>query len=165
MSHAVQRQPISPTARRADSSDPKNRVGILVVLSALLLAVMLSCVALAADVGYLALVRTQLQAAADAASLAASQDLPNIEAVWLVAEHCVTTNHPHGLVTPSDVAVGNWNADSLAFVPGAVPINAVEVTVRRSVVSNNFVTLFFAPVPGITQTDVTASAIAVAPKE
>lgn len=155
---------MSPTAQRADSSSPRNRCGTLLVLSALLLAVMLTCVALVADIGYLALVRTHLQAAADAASLAASQDLPNVEAVWLAAEHCVIENHPHGLVTPADVAVGHWNADSLTFVPGAAPVNAVEVTVRRSVASNNLVTLFFAPVRGITETDVVASAIAVAPK-
>ena len=154
---------MSPTARRPDSSDPKIRSRMFLVLSALLLAVMLNCVALAADVGYLALVRRELQAAADEASLAALQDLSNVEAVRLVAEHCVTENHPHGLVTPSDVAMGNWNADSLTFVPGAEPVNAVEVTVRRSAFSNKLVTLFFAPVRGITQADVMASAIAVAP--
>ena len=157
---------MSPTTRRADVSDPKNRAGLLLVLSALLLAVILSCVAIAADVGYLVLVRTQLQVAADAASLAATQDLPNHEAAWLVAEHYATENHPHGLVvTPADVVVGNWNADSLTFIPGAAPVNAVEVTVRRSIVSNNPVTLFFAPLRGVTHTDVVASAIAVATQQ
>ena len=61
---------MSPTARRADFSGPQNRSGILLVLSTLLVLVMLSYVILAADVSYLALVRTQLHAVAGAACLA-----------------------------------------------------------------------------------------------
>ena len=50
----------------------KSRRGIIAVLSAVLFIVMLAMVAFAVDVGYMDVVRTQLQASADSAALAAA---------------------------------------------------------------------------------------------
>ena len=64
--------------KRSTSRPRKNRRGIIAVLAALLFIVMLGMVAFAVDLGYTAMIQTQLQAAADSAALAAagSSNLP-----------------------------------------------------------------------------------------
>ena len=54
---------------------PQHRKGAIVVLTVFLLAFVLALVALAIDIGYLLVARTELQHAADAAALAAAADL------------------------------------------------------------------------------------------
>ena len=70
MSHVVQGNHVSPTSPCADSDDPKNRSVSLPVLWALLLLVLLSYLALVANVSVLTLVRIQLHTVADTACLA-----------------------------------------------------------------------------------------------
>ena len=57
---------------RLPSKLRKHRRGTITVLAALLCVVILGMMAFALDVGYLSLARTQLQAAADSAALAAA---------------------------------------------------------------------------------------------
>ena len=54
---------------------PSNRKGAVLVLSALLMIVMLGMAAFAIDIGYMMLVRTQLQLAADAGAMAAGNSM------------------------------------------------------------------------------------------
>ena len=53
----------------------QQRKGVVIVMVAVLLVVMLGCVALAVDIGYLYVARTELQRTADAAALAGARAL------------------------------------------------------------------------------------------
>ena len=56
-------------------SSPGNRRGAITVLAAILMVVMLGFVAFGVDVGYMLLVKTQLQVAADSAAMAAAANM------------------------------------------------------------------------------------------
>src|SRR5690349_23669700 len=95
------------------ANDPK-RSGVIIVLSAILMIVMFAMAALAIDVGYMYVVRTQLQAAADAGALAAgnSLHLTNAEIVR-VGKTYVTKHQAGGRAIRDDeanVELGVWDA-------------------------------------------------------
>lgn len=148
------------------ANDPK-RCGVIIVLSAILMIVMFAMAALAIDVGYMYVVRTQLQAAADAGALAAgnSLHLTNDEIVR-VGKNYVTKHQAGGRAirdSEAEVELGVWDAASQSFsaIGGAAVGNAVRVTAKRS--DEN---LFFARVMGQKMFTTEASAIAMAnPKD
>ena len=149
---------------RAGAND---RRGVVLVLSAILMIVLLSMAALAIDVGYMYVVRTQLQAAADAGALAAGNSLHlTASEVVAVGEDFVTRHDAGGrkiLGSETSVELGIWDAATETFTPtaGSDLGNAVRVTARRSDEA-----LFFAKVMGEKVFKTEASAIAMAnPKD
>jgi len=146
------------------------------------MVVFLGIAALALDVGYLYVVRTELQNAADAAALAgagrfypqaasnASATLPPPD--WGAAAYAASTDAPSNraagvTLTDYEVQTGYWNLVSGGLrsslgAPGLQDAPAVQVTVRKSGVDNSGpVRLWFASVLGIGAADVSATATAV----
>ncbi len=144
------------------------RRGAIAVLAAILLVLLFGMVAFAIDVGYICLVRTELQCTADAAAHAAIFELPNGNQVTAVAKQYAALNSPSAsdsILVDSDVVMGNWDGQSRTFsqpVP-AGEANAVQVTVRRSQSAQNPVPLFFGQIMGRNTANVEATAIAMRP--
>jgi hypothetical protein len=145
----------------------KQRKGAIVVLSAVLMVVLLGMVAFSLDIGYIAVVRTQLQAAADSAALAACSTLstatsadhsPVVSKAQEFAGYHVIGGVPLSL-QESDVEFGTWNATSLTFTPSNDLSNAVRITARcnDSTGGNGF---FFGRVFGATSFSTTAQSVA-----
>ena len=148
-------------------SAPRDRQGVIIVLSAILMVVIFSMAALAIDMGFMFVVRTQLQAAADSGALAAGNSLHLTPAeVIAVGEDFATRHEAGGRAIRADettVELGIWDADAETFtVSGAGALgNAVKVTVERQDEA-----LFFARVMGTNEFTTSVSAIAMAnPKD
>jgi uncharacterized membrane protein len=125
---------------------PDSRHGNIILLSAFVLTMVLGFAAFSIDIGYLAVTKGQLQAAVDAATLAAAMELnPNIDqsivetnvkdAASDVAGVNPVGNHSGLLLDPSvDIELGRRDWDSVnstfvfSFGPTAVPYNIVRVT-------------------------------------
>lgn len=157
------------------------RKGAILPLSAILLVGMFAFVAFAVDLGYLALVRTQLQSAADSAAMASTvdllqsrlatpvlqpaeaQELGRTSAQYYVANNIIagTTSN---LVADDDILFGRLDlaAGAAATLSFADPtrFNATQVVVRRSADINGEVPLFFARVLGIDRGSSQATATA-----
>ncbi len=122
-------------------------------------------VGFAVDMGYIVLVRTQLQAAADSAAIAAAWarlDSPSPEAI-ATAQYYASQHVAGGkpvVLGPGDVEFGQWNYRLRQFHPSAESINALRVTARRDLTTNGRVSLFFAKLLGVREVDVTAQAVA-----
>jgi Flp pilus assembly protein TadG len=135
------------------------RRGSILVLTAFLLIALAAMVAFSVDLGYIVLVRTQLQAAADAAALASAAKLSISTDVFPAAQEFAQHNKAHGktvVLKPADVQIGVWNSATRVFTP-AQGGNAVRVTAR----SAEGVPLFFGRIFGKTSLDTQASAVAV----
>ncbi len=120
--------------------------------------------ALVIDGGQLYVTKTRLQGTADAAALAGTQDLPNEGMATAAALQYARKNMPtseHGpVLTANDITFGVWDEHDKTFTAGAVPADAVQVTVRRSSANNNAVDTHFAHLIGFGEVDVDASSIA-----
>lgn len=139
------------------------RKGSVVVLVAVLLPVFFILAALAIDLGRIGLARSRLQAAADAAALAAVEELPYENNALVAAQKIGGFNlaEESGIVANDDVECGIWSGDTLTFAPSAPSqANAVRVTARLSEENGNALSLFFGGFVGILSTDVSASAVA-----
>ena len=67
----------------------------------------------------------------------------------------------HGNILQSgDVNFGYWNQSTLAFQDGGLPVNAVQVVVRRDKANGNPAPTFFAGLMGIEEIDLSVSAVA-----
>lgn len=139
------------------------RRGNVLVLTAFLLVVLLGMIAFSVDLGYMFTVRNQLQAAADAAALAAASKLAKAEDVYPTANEFASYNkaslRPVNLHT-NDVEIGMWQPDARTFTPGETG-NAVRVTARADEVINGRTPFFFARVLGTNEFQASVSAIAV----
>lgn len=165
--------PARPEVRRA----PRRQRGAIVIMSAFLLVVMLGMVALAVDVGRLMVVRNELQNAADAAALAGAARLDNyMSPDWAGAAEAATLavprNHSDKIpLVEGIVETGFWPIngagplrphDSQPAAPMLSENPAVRVTIKRAQgVNGGALSLMFAPILGIFQQEVTASAVAV----
>ncbi|MFQ5784212.1 MAG: TadG family pilus assembly protein [Alphaproteobacteria bacterium] len=142
----------------------RDRRGTIAVFLALIVPVIFGMAALAVDIGYVGSMHAQLRATAEATALAAATTLDDpAQAEARALEYAAKNMLPedHGTVLQSaDVVLGNWDADTRAFIAGGAPTNAVQITVRRTAANNNPVELFFASVIGVDTADVTATAIA-----
>jgi len=104
--------------------------GVIAVLAAVLLVVMLAMIAFAVDVGFVTVARTELQGAADAASLAGVAKLPLSEgeaettAKFYVDHNVAANNAPQITTTP-----GQWDLKSNSFIPGKSPFDSLQVEV------------------------------------
>jgi hypothetical protein len=140
--------------------------GAIAAVSAVSLVVILGFGAFAIDMSYAYSERTLLQATADAAALAAAPELPNKNKAREMALEYVEDNMPaatHGKVlVKEDVVLGHWDPVSETWSPNVGPLNAVEVTTRRSSDNGNRLDLFLAPILGIGSLDMETSAVAYA---
>lgn len=167
-------------------SGPKNfvrrlpsqcRRGNVVVITVLLMFSLLVVVALAVDVGFLHVARTQLQRSADAAAIAATwrllessgpaYSLPDSSAVGTTAAQYAGLNAVVNVgpaLAADDVSIGrlpypfNRSVDLLFDQPSL--FNAVKVRVRRTSQQNGPVGLFFARVMGLDSQELQAEATA-----
>ena len=149
-----------PELKNRSQVNPK---GTVIVMVAVVMVVLLSCVAMAVDIGHLYVVRTELQRTADAAALAGASQLPSFCNTRIEAKKYADLNSPNQgtvLVDP-DILIGNWDSEARTFSPWTQPYNAVQVIVKRSQASGNPVSMFFGGILGLAQSDVSASAVAV----
>ena len=121
---------------------------------------------LAIDMSYAYSTRNMLQVTASSAALAAAPELPDqgqaiAKALEYVEENMPSANHGAVLVN-SDVVFGNWDSLTETWTPGAAPVNALEVTTRRSTDNGNRLDLFLSPILGLGFLDMEASAVAYA---
>jgi hypothetical protein len=125
---------------------------------------LLGLVALAVDVGYVFLVRTQLQAAADSAAMAGAAKLIESETdVASTAQQYANRNTAGGRYVDlgaNDVDLGTWDFHTRIFDTAGWRTNAIQVTTRRDATSGGEATLFFARVFGIDSLAVSAEATA-----
>lgn len=135
----------------------EHRKGTVLVLSAILLVPMCAFVAFAVDVGYMNSERTILQSTADACALAAVREISSPTGMQTVAQAYCTLNHPStsgNLQVTSEA--GTWDKNTLTFTPTSTGGNAVRVAILRQDIG-----LFFAPVIGVSNVDISASAVAM----
>ena len=143
----------------------QSRRAAVLVLSALLLVVMLGMVAFALDIGYIVLVRTQLQAAADSAAMASAATMGSTMADSVKTAQEFGAYHLAGgktvkVATP-DVEFGTWDVSTRTFTASNALGNAVRVTTRANngTGGNGY---FFGRVFGMKTFAVKASAVAMA---
>jgi Flp pilus assembly protein TadG len=150
--------------RRAFKS-AKRRRGVIIVLTAILFTVMLAMVAFCIDLGYVAMSKAQLQAAADSAALAAagasSKSQPDMVAVARAfAQYHEVAGRPVQLAS-SDVEFGTWDAASNTFQSASgLSGTAVKVTVSADSTHGGNIPLFFGRVMGASSVSGRASAVA-----
>lgn len=138
--------------------------GVIAVFAAVLLVVMLGMIAFAVDIGYLSLARTQLQAAADSAALAAAAttNQPRSEtetvAKQFAAYHIVGGRHVQ--LASKDIEYGTWDVNTRVFTPSAQAGNSVRVTTRTDPDNGGGTNLFFGRLLDLASVNQTASAVA-----
>lgn len=163
-------------------SKQSRRRGVVVVLTVVMLVAFCALVALAVDLGYLTLARTQLQGAADASALAGAWDMlhgrlttpptPSTQsqsAARLSARDYATRHFVAGATLPmlpdGDITFGRIDLTAGLSAPlvttgDPTRFNAVQVRVRRTSDVNGEVPLFFARVMGINTSQTQAAATA-----
>jgi Mg-chelatase subunit ChlD/uncharacterized protein YfiM (DUF2279 family) len=113
----------------------------MLVLIAILLPILLFLVAMAVDVGYIQLVRTEMRASTDAAARAAGEALSrtqNLNQARQAAKNLAAANKVAAdplLLDDSDIVFGlsTLNPDgSWSFNPSGSPINAARINGRRT---------------------------------
>ena len=165
------------------------RRGVIAIKTALVLALLMGITALAFDVGYLALTKTQLQAACDSATLAGGTELfsglgatPTAPAAVVTAAKAEAVTYaglnPNGELAGSyvdpdnDVVLGwavykagAWELHDNAQLPDVGGYNMIRVTLHRdngaSTSGDQPVSLFFARVLGRATSNLTVDATAV----
>ena len=149
--------------------------GGVVIWFALLLPVLLGFAALAVDLTRLHLVKVELQNAADAAAMGGARSLTDAGSVsgekfnWAAASakalELARQNVANGSqIQDATIETGYWNLQSRSWAdtPGTGYFPAVRATIAISGEQNNGpLGLLFAPVLGIDDTDVEATATAV----
>jgi len=159
------------------------RRGNVLMLTAVMMVLLMACVAFSVDVGYLYIARSELQRTADASAIAAAWELLDenapagaTTASTLTYEARLKANQ-FAVLNPvtndvaslgySDIQVGYMSNPSdrtqqIAFGGTSMP-NAVRVTVQKTNLQNGEVPLFFARVLGYnskaTQAEATAALI------
>jgi hypothetical protein len=153
-----------------------------------MLVVVLASVAFSLDVGFILLTKTQLQNACDAAALAGAQELKtglgggasstNTEATARESSTTLASLHATGdrpsvyVDATRDVRLGQaqWNSTTKTWVKawGVAPYNLIEVTAHRDGLGptgagDGPLNLFFAPVIGHTEANLSVYSTAVVP--
>ena len=133
----------------------KDQKGTVIVLFALTLTVLLGFTALAIDINDLYVRRNELQNASDAAALAGALLLPDTTAASYSAIEVANKNMNGNVLNPGDIRFGKWNFITRTL-DSDIPVDAIECVTRQSKKH------YFAVVLGISQSDVSASATAIA---
>ena len=142
-------------------TSPRSRRAATLVFAAVLMTILVGMVAFGVDVGYMVLVRTQLQAAADSAAMAGASALgEDFQAVYQLANQYASYHTAGGetvTLAESDVEIGVWDSETRTFTPQDGTGNAVRITARRENAS-----LFFARIFGIDTFSTQVQAVAMA---
>jgi len=170
--------------RHSQTPNYTRRLGNVLVLSAAFLVAMIGFAAFTIDIGYVAVVKTQLQCAVDAATLAGAMELDsdgdqvavaqNVKnAVMEIAALNRVGQNPGLILDPDvDILLGRqeWDSVQNQFVyqwgMNHTPYNIVRVDGRLDIVTNGESTtdrrlpLFFAPVFGTQSAALTSTSIA-----
>ena len=138
----------------------------MLVLAALLMIFLVGMIAFAMDIGYIVLVRSQLQTAADSAAMAAAAVMGGEPGAAAKSARQYAAYHTAGgenvRLSENDIELGIWDTKSRSFVPMTQAGNAVRVTARRDTTSGGETPLFFAKVFGAKSFSMSASAVATA---
>lgn len=162
--------------KRTGGTARRERRGAIVVLVALLMIPVLAMVAFAVDLGYIYVVQTQLQRAADAAVLGGVVRLvpdpltgvQSTSAARATAREYVQRQLELGTgfyVPDSDIQILRYDPSTINstnpqfFTTG--PFDALRVTVRRDGTANSPVSLFFARIIGNNHATIVVQATAV----
>ncbi len=162
----------------------RERNGSIVLLAVIFLVVILAFTAFTVDVGFISLARTQMQAAADSAALAAAMELTSSTSPSQVRANAqaaaadvasrfvngdrsgVTLDAATDITFGKQVSIGNGQY-SMLWGNDQTPYNIVKVRVRRGTDSDgnggtidNRLPLFFGPVIQNSKADLTTEAIA-----
>jgi Flp pilus assembly protein TadG len=148
----------------------RSRRGSVAVLAALLMTFLIGMIAFAVDLGYLCVVQTQAQAAADAASMAGAMSLAGSASQAIAsAQSCAALNTVNGQsvsLPSSAVVLGTWNSTAGTFGAlsgsGTNNASACQVTVNLTSANGNPVNLFFAKVLGVQSANIVAKSTATA---
>jgi hypothetical protein len=135
--------------------------GTFAVLGAMMISMLLGAGALGIDVSYGWWVKSKLQAAADAAALAAAQNLPDTAAASSAAVSIAPQNVNANfgtVVAASDVQIGTYDPSTGVFTAGG-GTSAVQVTAGRTAAKGNATPVFLAGIFGW-RSDINARAIA-----
>lgn len=142
----------------------RRRRASIVVLAALFLVAFLGMAAFAVDVGYIMVVKTQLQVAVDSAAMAATASMSGTADDVRNAAKQFAGYHTAGgkavALTDAEIEFGTWDVGAATFTPSDEFGNAVRVTAHRnnSTGGNN---LWFGRIFGQTNFSTQASAIAM----
>lgn len=138
--------------------------GATLPMVAMSLTALTGFAALTVDLGAAYVTGQSLQATADAAALAAAEQLALTGSESGTAQTYARRNMPladHGeVLAAGDVQIGRWNAATLTFTASGTPANAVRVTTRRAEANGNPLQTFLAGVIGFTEIDISRQAIA-----
>ena len=139
-----------------------NERGSIAPFLAVVMLVATAGAALAVDMARAYSLKTDLQAAADAAALAAAVMLPDTDAARKAAARAVSQNLPghQDLLRPSDFEFGLWDAANHSIITSEHAKSAVQVTVQRKSSRGTGVNMLFAGILGSDTLDVSASATA-----
>jgi Flp pilus assembly protein TadG len=138
--------------------------GNVVTLVAVSIPALAGTAAFSVDISRTYTVKTGLQMAADAGAYAAAGLVTDTESAIARALELVQKSAPADwgeIVTRSDIRFGRYNPADQTFVESSHDVNAVEVTTRRSKDRGNALKASFAQVFGVSETELTAKAIAV----
>lgn len=149
------------------------RCGVVYAWAAVSMLAIVGIIGLSLDVGYGMLVGSQLQNAADAASLAGVAQIYNTpedvrQASWTIAfankaaGSAVQLDPNYANSSGGDIVLGQYDRDTGVFTPAVDQPNAVKVVARRTGSSlGGALDLFFAPIFGVNTADVERTAIAI----
>lgn len=146
----------------------KKRKGSVTVLALIFVLLALAFLAFTIDLGLIAVTESELQNAADSSAMSAARALPDREAALIAASTWAARNAAAGenvsLLQSEDVIFGRWDEDTSTFTAIAADSDqtpdAVKVICRLNSSRNNALGLFLAPMFGVSNVDMSASAIA-----
>jgi Flp pilus assembly protein TadG len=154
--------------------------GAVAILVGIAAAVLLGFAALAIDVGYVMVARSQLQNSADAAAMAATRELGKVyaerggdhykttplsssekERIATAANRFATDNRVAGGavgILGSDIVYGTWNKSTGSLTPSTHGVDSIQVRSRRDSIGNGALTPLLAGIAGIESFEVSATA-------
>jgi len=145
---------------------PQRRGAIMALMPAIIVLLCM-VVGFSFDMGYLYLVKSDLQSASDSAALAAAFKMSEkngakVKPVTTQAILYAELNEPDygNVLVAGDVEMGSWDFGSKSFTPGNGKANAVRTIVRRDGTNTAKVKMFFMSLFGVNEVAVTATSIA-----
>jgi Flp pilus assembly protein TadG len=142
----------------------RDEAGVIFIIVGLSVPLIFGAAAISVDIGQLLYIQTELQTAADAAALAATDAFDDEDEAKSIAVSYAELNMPVAengdVLNPDDVILGNWDDDAGTFSANSTPTNAVRVTLRRATANDNAVPMYFARLIGFDTRDVEVMAIA-----
>lgn len=156
----MQRSTRHQTKNQSSFKNPNQRGGVIIVFAAILLIAVFAFVSFTVDIGYMTVIRSQLQSAADSAALGSAQDIPVGQTTARAAAKSLAKLNEAGgkpvLLDDADIELGYFDFDSKSFVVDPDQANAVRITARA--IDQQ---LFFAPIIGHDTANIRAQSIAM----